>query len=106
VLRAITTVLPSVAVPEVGSLPVDKLGSELEEAVLVGAVAKVELAPATMLLASAGEIVVVVGPVSLDEELLERTSDMMVSAPWSIKARVGPITISPANWTNSLFANG
>jgi hypothetical protein len=114
VLHPITTVLPSVEVPFViiceGSEPVDKLGLEVEVG-SDGEAPMVELAPAIMLLASAGEIVVVDGEVAegsleLGVDPLVRMSVMMVSGVWSMKARVGPMTISPPNWTCWEFASG
>ena len=86
-LHPITTVLPSVEVPFViiceGSEPVDKLGLEVEVG-SDGEAPMVELAPAIMLLASAGEIVVVDGEVAegsleLGVDPLVRMSVMMVS---------------------------
>jgi len=102
VLHPSTTVFPSVAVPSVGSGPVDKLGLVAVVGLDVAA-PTVELAPAMILLASAGEIVLVdVADGSfelggLGAEPPVRTSDMMASVLWSMKAIVGPITISPPN---------
>jgi hypothetical protein len=99
-----TTVFPSVVVFP-GPLPADKSG--FTELVPVGRAPTVELAPAIMLLASAGEIVAVVegedgSEVGVGCELLPLgvlvlTNCIIASAPVSMKVRVGPMTIS---WLN------